>query len=68
MPITPDVASPTIVLSAATIPGMHVTTMVPAQVALTVITVLDTPAITHATCTNSYKPCNYNRDRTSDDT
>ena len=45
MPITLGVASCTIILSAATTPGMPVTTMAPAEEALAATTFLDTPAI-----------------------
>ena len=43
--ITPGVASPTDVLSVATIPGTPVTIMTPAQETLAATTVLDTPAM-----------------------
>ena len=42
MPITLGVASPTIIPSVATTPGISVTIMIPAQEALAVRTVLDT--------------------------
>ena len=45
MPITLGVASPTVMPSAATTMGMPVTTTTPAQEAMAVTTVLDTPAI-----------------------
>ena len=44
-PITPGVASPTIILAAVTTPGIHVTTMAPDQEALACTTVPDSPAI-----------------------
>ena len=45
MPITLGVASPTIIPSATTTPGMPVTIMTLAQEALATTTVLDTPAM-----------------------
>ena len=48
MPITPDVASPTIIPTAAITLGMPVTLMTPAQEALATTTVLDTPAMAPA--------------------
>ena len=44
MPISQDVASPTIILSIATNLGMSATTMTPAQEAPAATRVLDTPA------------------------
>ena len=48
MPITPGVASPTIVPTVATAPGMPVTSTTPAQEALAATTVLDTQEIVPA--------------------
>ena len=53
--ITLGVASPTIIPSMATTPGMPVTTMMPTQEALAATAVLDTPAMASAATEMEHK-------------